>query len=76
LNNVRNLLTHLQLSTDSRNKITLKKANRRIYSLLNALQGYGDLGQHQGNEVLPPAFAAAACLTVVELAAEMDKAGF
>ena len=71
-----NLLFHLQLSTDSRNRISLKKANRRIYTLLNALQGYGDLGQHQGTEVLPPAFAAAACFTVVELAAEMDKAGF
>ena len=75
-NDTSSLLYHLQLSTDSRNRITLKKANRRIYSLLNALQGYGDLGQHQGNEVIPPAFAAAACLTVVELAGELDKAGF
>ncbi|HOY56532.1 MAG TPA: hypothetical protein PK640_00135 [Verrucomicrobiota bacterium] len=75
-NDTGSLLYHLLLSTDSRNRITLKKANRRIYSLLNELQGYGDLGQHQGNEVMPPAFAAAACLTVVELAAEMDKAGF
>jgi len=72
----RNLLFHLQLSTDSRNRVALKKANRRIYTLLNALLGYGDLGQHQGNEVLPPAFAAAACFTVLELAAEMDKSGF
>ena len=73
---VSNLLRHLQLSTDDRNRMALKKANRRIYTLLNALQGYGDLGQHQRNEIMPPAFAAAACLTVVELAAEMDKAGF
>jgi hypothetical protein len=75
-NDTGNLLKHLQLSTDSRNRISLKKANRRIYTLLNALQGYGDLGQHQGNEIIPPSFAAAACLTVVELAGEMDKAGF
>jgi hypothetical protein len=72
----RDPLYHLQLSTDSRNRVILKKANRRIYTLLNALLGYGDLGQHQGNETLPPAFAAAACFTVIELAAEMDKAGF
>ncbi|HEY5911138.1 MAG TPA: hypothetical protein VJA21_11095 [Verrucomicrobiae bacterium] len=25
--------------------IAMKKANRRIYALLSALQGYGDLGQ-------------------------------
>ena len=76
LQDTRDLLHHLQLSTDSRNGITLKRANRGIYTLLNALQGYGDLGQHQGSEIIPPAFAAAACLTVVELAAEMDKVGF
>jgi hypothetical protein len=76
LNDPRNLLKHLQLSTHSKNNITLKRANRRIYTLLNALQGYGDLGQHQGNETLPAPFAAAACFTVLELAAEMDKAGF
>jgi hypothetical protein len=65
-----------RLHSGGANRVSLKRANRRIYKLLNALQGYGDLGQHQGNEVLPPAFAAAACFMVVELAAEMDRAGF
>jgi hypothetical protein len=68
-----NLLRHLLYSTDPRNKIILKRANRKMYSLLSALQGYGDLGQHQGNEVLAPALAAAACPTVVELAAELAR---
>jgi hypothetical protein len=70
-----NLLWHLQMATNSKNRIALKKANRRIYALLSALQGYGDLGQHQGNQQLTNTYAACACLTLIELAAEMDKVG-
>jgi hypothetical protein len=71
-----NLIMHLQAATNIKNHITLKKANRRIYALLSALLPYGDLGQHQGNQELSNTHAACACLTLLELAAELDKAGF
>ena len=70
-----NLLWHLQMSTNSKNRIALHKANRRIYASLSALQGYGDLGQHQGNQQLSNTYAACACLTLIELAAELDNVG-
>ncbi|MBE0542231.1 MAG: hypothetical protein IH623_12660 [Verrucomicrobia bacterium] len=71
-----NLIFHLQMATNTKNQINLKRANRRIYALLSALQAYGDLGQHQANQQLSSTFAATACLTVIELAAELDKVGF
>jgi len=52
-----------------------KKANRKIYALLNGLKGLGDLGQHQAGMVVSPFYAAAACIGALELAAELALAG-
>lgn len=66
----------LDLLTDSRNGATPKKANRKIYCILNSLKGYGDLGQHQQGSQIGPGFAAVVCLTIVELSNELSAAGF
>jgi len=70
------LLGCLDLLTDPRNGVTPKRANRKIYCLLNSLKAYGDLGQHQQGNQIGPGFAAVVCLTVVELANELCDAGF
>jgi len=66
----------LDLLTDSRNGVTPKKVNRKIYCLLNALKGFGDLGQHQQGLSITSGFAGVVCLTVVELSNELGEAGF
>jgi hypothetical protein len=65
----------LDLLTDSRNGVSPRKANRKIFCLVNYLKSLGDLGQHQGGVQVDLAFSAKACLSAIQLADEMVRAG-
>jgi hypothetical protein len=65
----------LDLLTFGTNGVKPKKCNRRIYTLLNSLKAYGDLGQHQAGQDISASFAAAVALTAVELMHELSIAG-
>lgn len=71
-----NLLRALDLLTDDRNGVTPKKANRKIYCLVNSLKAFGDLGQHQKGVTIGTGLAAFACLAMIELSNELVAAGF
>lgn len=65
-------LRALDLLTDPRNGVKPKRANRKIYCLLNSLKAYGDLGQHQQGVNLGVGIAATVCLSMIELANELE----
>ncbi len=65
----------LDLLTDSRNGVSPRKVNRKIFCLVNFLKSLGDLGQHQGGVQVDLAFSAKACLSAIQLADEMVRAG-
>ena len=65
----------LDFLTDSRNGVTPRKVNRKIFCLVSYLKSLGDLGQHQGGMQVDLAFSAKACLSAIQLADEMVRAG-
>jgi hypothetical protein len=65
----------LDLLTDSRNGVSPRKVNRKIFCLVNFLKSLGDLGQHQGGVQVDLAFSAKACLSAIQLADELVRAG-
>lgn len=65
----------LDLLTDTRNGVVPKKVNRKIFCLVNYMKALGDLGQHQGGMQVDLAFSAKACLSAIQLADEMVRAG-
>ncbi len=65
----------LDLLTDSRNGVSPRRVNRKIFCLVNYLKSLGDLGQHQGGVQVDLAFSAKACLSAIQLGDEMVRAG-
>ncbi len=65
----------LDLLTDTRNGVVPKKVNRKIFCLVNYMKALGDLGQHQGGVQVDLAFSAKACLSAIQLADELVRAG-
>lgn len=65
----------LDLLTDTRNGVIPKKVNRKIFCLVNYMKALGDLGQHQGGVQVDLSFSAKACLSAIQLADEMVRAG-